>query len=72
MNVRRYIFAVMIVMVALYACNNDDDDGFEIIPPRDAAEQQANEDPLIQEYLQTHFFDFIDNPANSNFQITVF
>ena len=72
MNVRRYIFAVMIVMVALYACNNDDDDDFEIIPPRDAAEQQANEDPLIQEYLQTHFFDFIDNPANSNFQITVF
>ncbi|MHA7058047.1 FKBP-type peptidyl-prolyl cis-trans isomerase [Aquimarina sp. M1] len=68
MNVRRYIFATGIIMTALYACNNDDDDGITAVPPRDEAEQQANEDPLIQDYLKTHFFTLVDNDANPDYQ----
>ncbi|WP_109300455.1 hypothetical protein [Aquimarina sp. AU474] len=73
MNVRKYIFAIGLTMVALYACNNDDDDApGEVIPPRDRAEQQANEDPIIRKYLETHFFTLIDNPANPDYQIVQF
>ncbi|MFD2565505.1 FKBP-type peptidyl-prolyl cis-trans isomerase [Aquimarina rubra] len=72
MNVRRYIFAIGMVLAALYACNNDDDDGIIAVPPRDEAEQQANEDPLIQEYLKTHFFTLVDNAANPDYQIVQF
>ncbi len=70
MNVRKYIFAISLSMVALYACNNDDDDGpGERTPPRDRAEQQANEDPIIKKYLETHFYTLVDNPANPDYQI---
>ncbi|KAA1246492.1 FKBP-type peptidyl-prolyl cis-trans isomerase [Aquimarina sp. RZ0] len=70
MNVRKYIYALIVVMAFLYACNNDDDDdGVERVPPRDFAEQQANEDPLIQEYLKKHFFNLVDNDANPDYPI---
>ncbi|WP_378176739.1 FKBP-type peptidyl-prolyl cis-trans isomerase [Aquimarina sp. SS2-1] len=72
MNVRRYIFAIGVVLAALYACNNDDDDGIIAVPPRDEAEQQVNEDPIIQEYLKTHFFTLVDNPANPDYQTVQF
>ncbi len=69
MNVRKYIFATSMIIATLYACSNDDDDEAVRVPPRDRAEQQMNEDPLIQEYLETHFFTLIDNPANPDYQI---
>ncbi len=71
MKVRRYIFAIGVVVSALYACSNDDD-GFVSIPPRDMTEQQVNEDPIIQSYLKTHFFTPVDNDANPDYQIIQF
>ncbi|MDH7444292.1 FKBP-type peptidyl-prolyl cis-trans isomerase [Aquimarina sp. 2201CG14-23] len=72
MNLKKYIFAIGIIMVVLYSCGNDDDNGLEMVPPRDRAEQQANEDPLIQEYLKTHFYTLVDNDANPDYQIVQF
>ncbi|AXT53461.1 hypothetical protein D1818_22510 [Aquimarina sp. BL5] len=73
MKVRRYIFAIGVVISALYACNNDDDDdGFVSIPPRDFTEQQEDEEPIIQSYLKTHFFTLVDNSANPDYQIIQF
>ena len=70
MNINKYVFATIFTLVALFACNNDDDDpDLETIPIRDRAEQQANEDPIIRRYLETHFFRLIDNPANPDYQI---
>ncbi len=74
MNVRKYIFAIVLSMVALYSCNNDDDDngGGTVEPPRDRAEQQADEVEVIQKYLETHFYTLIDNPANPDYKIALF
>ncbi|AXT60492.1 hypothetical protein D1816_09050 [Aquimarina sp. AD10] len=69
MNVRKYSCAIVLALVALYACNNDDDDAPSIEPPRDRAEQQVNEAVLLENYLDTHFYEFVDNPINPDFQI---
>ncbi|MEB3347018.1 hypothetical protein U6A24_16215 [Aquimarina gracilis] len=68
MNVRKYIFASVFALVALYGCNNDDDNGtgITIIPPRDRAEQQVTDDALLQDYLNTHFFTFEDVSVNGD------
>ncbi|WP_051336363.1 FKBP-type peptidyl-prolyl cis-trans isomerase [Aquimarina latercula] len=72
MNVRKYIFAAGVVVASLYACNNDDDNDFVSVPIRDEAEQQADEDPIIQNYLKTHFFTLVDNDGNPDFQTVQF
>ncbi len=73
MNVRKYVLATALCVAALYSCGDDDDNNdIEIVPPRDRAEQQANEDPLIVEYLKTHFYTSIENTANSDYETVVF
>ncbi|WP_343913553.1 hypothetical protein [Aquimarina litoralis] len=69
---KRYILVIAAVIGTLYACSNDDDNGVTVVPPRDRAEQQANEAPIMEEYLKTHFFRFVDNDANPDFQIIQF
>ncbi len=75
MNVRKYGCSIVIAIVALYACNNDDDNntgGGSIEPPRDRAEQQADEVEVIKNYLDTHFYTLIDNPVNPDYKIALF
>ncbi|WP_299899051.1 hypothetical protein [uncultured Aquimarina sp.] len=72
MSIKRYILAIGVVMAALYACNNDDDDGIIAVPPRDEAEQEADEAPIIEDYLKTHFFRFVDNEFNPDYQVIQF
>ncbi len=72
MNVRRYIFAIGTVIAALYACSSDDDNGLELVPPRDRAEQQVNEDPIIQNYLKTHFYTLVTNDVNPDYSVVQF
>ncbi len=40
------------------ACRNDDDNGFEEIPPRDRGEESIAADAELQTYLQTHFYNY--------------
>ncbi|MBQ0737476.1 hypothetical protein [Aquimarina celericrescens] len=74
MNIRKYSYAVIFIMAALYACNNDDDgdDAAAVVPPRDLAEQQADEIEVIENYLSTHFYTLVDNPANPDYKIALF
>ncbi|WP_299437436.1 hypothetical protein [uncultured Aquimarina sp.] len=66
MNIRRYIFAIGVVVAGFYACSGDDDNGIESVPPRDRAEQQADEDPIIQSYLKTHFYTEVGVDLNND------
>ena len=56
MNIRNYLglFAVLLLCTA---CPNDDD-GPTAIPLRDRGEQAVEDDALIREYLQTHFYNY--------------
>ncbi len=79
MNVRKYGCSIVIAIVALYACNNDDDNntgGGSIEPPRDRAEQQVEDDKILQDYLNTHFYTFQDVYINGDdipeYRIVVF
>ncbi len=65
MNVRKYIYAVGLTMIALISCKKDDDEDDPIvIPPRDRAEQQVVDDAKLVDYLKTHFY--IDVEVNTD------
>ncbi len=67
MNVRKYSCAIVLTVVALYACNNDDDnDGLVAVPPRDLGEQQKADDAILQDYLSTHFYTLEDVDLNGD------
>ncbi|MFL1896908.1 FKBP-type peptidyl-prolyl cis-trans isomerase [Aquimarina sp. 2-A2] len=72
MRITKYTILVGTLLIALQACNNDDDGGQEIAPPRDRAEQQIAEAAILKSYLETHFFDTIPNPANPDYNIVIF
>lgn len=56
MNIRNYLglFAVLLLCTA---CPSDDD-GPDAIPLRDRGEQASEDDAVIKEYLQTHFYNY--------------
>ncbi len=75
MNVRKYIFAIVLTLVALYACNNDDDDNNSAPAPlADRGEQAIEDDAALVSYLKTHFYNYesFDNPpADFDFKIVI-
>ncbi|WP_378185116.1 FKBP-type peptidyl-prolyl cis-trans isomerase [Aquimarina sp. W85] len=71
MSITKYAILVGVILLALHACKKDDD-GEEIIPPRDRAEQQIAEAAILKSYLETHFFDTVPNPANPDYNIVMF
>jgi len=77
MNLRKIILG-MVGLVLIIASCNDDDDGVTVVPDRDRAEVYAEDLIEIEEYLQTHYynydeFDFSDpySVANDTFKIIV-
>jgi hypothetical protein len=62
---------MLIVYIAFFSCNKDDD-GVIIIPPRDRGEESAASQIEIEEYLETHFYnyeEFENPPAGFDFKI---
>ena len=60
------------LMLLLLACSNDDNQDLVLVPPRSLAEVEAENDADIQEYLQTHFYnyeDFLNPPPDFDFKI---
>ncbi|WP_103070308.1 FKBP-type peptidyl-prolyl cis-trans isomerase [Aquimarina sediminis] len=76
MNIKKYIFAIALIVIAISACKKDDDVEATIVPPRDRAEQQVTDHALIEEYLKTHFYTLEDVDVNGDgtieYQITKF
>ena len=77
MNLRKITFGIAVLMLSIVSCKNDDD-GAAIIPDRDRAEVYAEDIEEIEEYLQTHYynyeeFDFSNlySLANDTFKIVI-
>lgn len=50
------------------SCSSDDDEGGNTVELRDPEEVKVENMTQIESFLETHFFEFVDNPQNSNFQ----
>ncbi|TBW28346.1 FKBP-type peptidyl-prolyl cis-trans isomerase [Gramella sp. KN1008] len=66
------IFAICLMAFLVFSCDKDDDNGVELIPPRDRGEVAIEDDQEIIEYLNTHFYNYeeFENPAE-NFDYNV-
>jgi len=73
MNIRNYL-GLLAILILCTGCPNDDDDGPIAVPLRDRTEQSQEDDEIIQEYLQTHFYnyeEFENPPADFDFKIVL-
>ena len=60
------------ILFALISCDSDDDTGGEVIELRDVEEVKVENTEQIETFLETHYFELVDNPENPNFQNIVF
>jgi FKBP-type peptidyl-prolyl cis-trans isomerase FkpA len=56
-----YFISLIATIVAVSSCNNDDDDGVELTPPKPYAEQYAIDSLAIDDYLKTNYISNIVN-----------
>ncbi len=75
MKLLDYLKLGFFVLVLAYACSPDDDSGFVATPERDRAEQQIDDLELLQEYMNTHYFNedelsAIENPTIDDIRIS--
>ena len=61
-----------LMIVALSSCNKDDDGGGATVQLRDPEEVKIENQVELESFLETHFFEFVENPDNPNFQKFVF
>ena len=64
---------LVVVFIAFFSCEKDDD-GVIVIPPRDRGEESVASQIEIEEYLETHFYNYeeFENPTpDFNFQILI-
>lgn len=68
---RKILIVVMVFVLA--SCNNDDDGGVQLTPPRLLAEVAVENDAEIQEFLRTHTYNYEDfqNPIDPEFDLRV-
>ncbi len=72
MKYGKLVFLVM--AVSFLSCNNDDNDQVEVVPPRLLAEVAPENDEEIQEFLNTHFYnyeEFSSPPADFDYKIII-
>jgi len=74
MNIKNFILSVLSLFFIVVSCKKNDDDGIELIPLRDEAEVYEENIIEIEEYLDSHSFNYEDfdfdtpnSPANDNF-----
>lgn len=66
------LLAAISTLVIVNSCGNDDDPEDNFIPARDRAEEAPVAQAIIEEYLDTHFYnyeEFANPPADFDFQI---
>lgn len=69
----RYLLIVFSLFLGLMSsCSSDDDQGGVTIEIRDPEEVKEENAVEIEQFLQTHFYEFEENPLNPNFQRFVF
>lgn len=72
MKKNNYILPIIaLAFVVLFSCNNDDD-GIIVIPPHERDEEAVIAQDEIEEFLQTHFYnyeEFENPPSDFNYRI---
>jgi hypothetical protein len=68
-------FTLLYIFIAVFSisCEKDDDTP-EVVPPRDRGEQEIADQEALDEYLDTHFYnyeDFENPPADFDYQIEI-
>ncbi|WP_188406441.1 FKBP-type peptidyl-prolyl cis-trans isomerase [Psychroflexus salis] len=69
-KIKHLLFLVSLLFF-MNSCG-DDDDNTTRVPPRDAEEVRLENEIDIQTFLETYYFEVVDNPANPNFERIVF
>lgn len=66
MKLNKFFVASLFSAVFAISCNKDDDGGNDTIPDRDRGEQELTDQEAIEEYLNTHFYNYeeFENPAS--------
>lgn len=67
MRLNKLYIASLFLAVFAISCEKDDDGGGgEVIPPRDRGEQEIADQEAIEEYLNTHFYNYeeFENPPS--------
>jgi hypothetical protein len=65
MRLNKFLLLPIFIAVFAVSCDKDDDGpNVEPIPPRDRAEQEIDDQVALQEYLDTHFYNYeeFENP----------
>lgn len=72
-NISTYLIIACSALLLVVGCRNDDN-GFDEIPPRDRGEEAIAAEAELQEYLQTHFYNyeqFASPPADFDFNVVI-
>jgi hypothetical protein len=72
MKLFKYLVLGLVLIGLTASCGDDDDNGGFSVEVRDPEEVQIENAAEIESFLQTHYFEFIDNPLHPNFQEFVF
>jgi len=72
MKIIRLFLILPILFGVFTSCDNDDDGGPPAVEIRDPEEVRDENIADIEAFLETHFFEFVDNPLHPNFQEFVF
>ena len=67
-------YLILCMLFVLGSCKNDDDAPGEVIPPRLLSEVAIEDDLMIKEYLETHFYNYEEfqaSPDSSDFRIII-
>lgn len=72
MKLRIFLVFFVLMSIFLSSCSDDDDGGDNTVELRDPEEVKEENNAEIEAFLQTHFYELVDDPLNSNFKTFVF
>jgi FKBP-type peptidyl-prolyl cis-trans isomerase len=66
----KYALGILVIILAVTVSCKKDDPGVEVIPPRDRGEEAIRAQAEIEEFLETHFYNYEDFEADpQNFKL---
>lgn len=74
MRLNKFLLAALFFTTVFVSCEKEDDDTPDVEPPRDRAEQEVDDQVALQEYLETHFYnyeEFENPPEGFDYQIRI-
>lgn len=72
MKLMNKIVVLSLCSLFFLACSDDDDNGGTKVEIRDPEEVKVENMVEIESFLETHYYEFVDNPQNPNFKTFVF